>query len=84
MATIIEEQPVQREVVRETGSGGSAALILLTILVIAMIAAGIYYYAMRSGYTVQAPSPTHAVTSTLSNTDANGQTTAKSLTVKTH
>lgn len=84
MATIIEDQPVQREVVRDSSGGSSAALILLTILIIAMIAAGVYYYAMRSGYTVQAPSPIHAVTSTLSNTDANGQTTNKTLTVKAH
>ncbi len=42
------------------------------------------YYAMRSGYTIQAPSPTHAVTSTLGNTDSNGQSTSKTLTVKGH
>jgi hypothetical protein len=84
MATIIEDRPVEREVVQNSDSGGSAALIVLTILIIAIIAAGVFYYATRSGYTIQAPSPTHAVTSTLSNTDANGQTTEKSLTVKGH
>lgn len=86
MATIIDNRPAEREVVRDSGSGASAALILLTILVIALIAAGVYYYAMRSGYTVQAPSPTptHAVTSTLNDTGPNGQTTSKSLTIKSH
>ena len=85
MATIIKNQPAEREVVRDSGSSaGGAAVVLLTILVIAIIAAGVYYYAMRSGYTVQPPSsPTH-VTSTLSNTDPNGQTTSKSLTIRSH
>jgi hypothetical protein len=79
MATIIKNEPSD-----QGSSGASAALILLTILVIALIAAGVYYYGMRSGYTVQAPSPTHAVTSTLSNTGPGGQTTSKSLTIRSH
>jgi len=80
MATIIENDPPQREVVQS--DGGSTAAIVLVLLVLAIIAIGAYYF-MRSGYTVQAPSsPTHAVTSTLSNTD-NGGSTTKSLTVKT-
>jgi len=84
MATIIDNQPAEREVVRDTGSGASAALILLTIVVIALIAAGVYFYAMRSGYTVQPPSPTHVVTGTLNNTAPGGPTTSKSLTIKSH
>jgi len=81
MATIIENDPPQREVV-QSDSSGSAAAIVLVLLVLAIIAIGAYYF-MRSGYTVQAPSaPTHAVTGTVSNTDDGGSTT-KSLTVKT-
>ena len=79
MATIIENEPAQREVVSD---GGSSAALILVVLVLAILAVGAFYF-MRSGSTVQGPSaPTHAVTGTLHSTNDTGGGTTKSLTVQ--
>ena len=82
MATVkIEDTPtvVEREVIREpvaVSSGGGTAAIIATIVLLAVIALGAYFYWYNSG---SAPSPTHVVTSVEKGVDDAGNTVTKTV-----